>query len=364
MRFWFGALRCLTLTSLAVSIPILVNAAEAKKDCFGFDAMGDDPLAARLYEVLPGEKVEFQCPERSVFCKKGAFLLAGDQVIVSRVDGDRACAEYHSPAKSPDDDETAGWLPLNRLAAKSLAPDWVGRWGDSETTITAKPRNGRIRIDAKADLQFGNGSEGGQFAALIDGAQPHAQFGYEADDEKKSEKLLPYQDKSVPGLCQVKMSQLGRYLVVRDNRMCGGINVSFSRVYRRVDEKAPANQTQAKASKPSASGTRPDPNGIRPSYGTCADQSDGVTVAMRNCADAEYKYQDDRLNAAYQKLRAKLGKAAAVQLRDEQRAWIGQRDKECEVDKTGGTAELIISDDCAVQATAKRASELETRLSR
>ncbi len=362
MRFWSGVLSRLTLISVVVSIPVLVNAAELKKDCFGFDAIDDDPLAARLFEVLPGDKIEFQCPERSVFCKKGAFLLAGDQVVVSRVDGDKACAEYHNPAKSPDDDETAGWLPLNRLAAKSLAPDWVGRWGDSETTITAKAQNGRIRIDAKADLQFGNGSQGGQFAALIDGEQPHARFGYEADDEGKNEKLLPYQDKSVPGLCQVKLNQLGRYLVVGDNRMCGGINVSFSRVYRRVDEKATATQTQA--SKPSASGTQPDRNGIRPSYQTCADQSDGITVAMRDCADAEYKYQDDRLNAVYQKLRAKLGKAAAVQLRDEQRAWIGQRDKECEVDKTGGTAQLIISDDCAVQATAKRASELETRLSR
>lgn len=362
MSSWLGTFSRLTLAALAVSIPVVVNAAEQKKDCFGFDAVDDDPLAARLYEVQPGDKVEFQCPERSVVCKKGAFLLPGDQVIVSRVDGNKACAEYHSPAKRPDNDETAGWLPLDRLAEKSPAPDWVGRWGDSETRITAKQQKDKVRIDAEANLQFGNGEQGGQFAALIDGAQAQAKFGYESDGEGKDEKLLPYQDKSSPGVCQVKLSQLGRYLVVGDNHMCGGINVSFSRVYRRADEKASAGEAEAQASKPAESGKQPD--GIRPSYKSCLDKSGGVTIAMRNCAASEYKYQDGRLNDVYRALRSRLDKAAAAQLRDEQRGWIGERDKQCEVDKNSGTAALIVSDDCSVETTAKRAAELESRLSR
>lgn len=362
MRFRPGVFSRFTLAALVLSIPVLVNAAEQKKDCFGFDGVYDDPLAANLYEVQPGDKVEFQCPERSLLCKKGAFLLPGDQVVVSRVDGDKACAEYLSPAKSSDY-ETAGWLPMDRLASKTPVPDWAGRWGDSETVIMAKPVKDRVRIDAKADLQFGNGDQGGQFAALISGAESKVQFGYTPGYDGKSEKLLPYQDTSDPGVCQVKMNQLGRYLVVGDNHMCGGINVSFSRVYRRFDEKAPAHQDQATAARPSEGG-KPDGSGIRPSYKACLDKSGGVTVAMRNCADAEYKYQDDRLNRVYRTLHANLNKAAAVQLRNEQRLWIGQRDGECKVDQNGGTAELIVSDDCAVQAAAKRAMELESRLSR
>ncbi|WP_188112678.1 lysozyme inhibitor LprI family protein [Rhizobium tropici] len=364
MNFWLKAFSRLALAASAVSISVLANAAQQKKDCFGFDAIDDDPLAARLYEVQPGDKVEFQCPERSVFCKKGAFLLPGDQVVVSRVDGDKACAEYHSPAKRADDDETAGWLPLNRLVQKSLSPHWVGRWGDGDTTITAKPQSDKIRIDAKADLQFGNGREGGQFAALIDGTQPQAQFGYEPGDAGKSEKLLPYKDQSVPGLCRVKMSQLGRYLVVGDNRMCGGINVSFSRIYRRVDEKASSDLEQARTSKQSASGDATNDYGIRPSYLACAGKAGGITVLMRDCVNAEYKYQDERLNSVYRTLLATLGKGAATHLRDEQRAWIGQRDNQCEADKAGGTAELINAVDCAALATAERAWQLESRLSR
>ncbi len=360
MNVWRGALCRVSLSVLALSIPTLVLAAEQKIDCFGFEAVDDDPFAVQLYEIKPGDKVEVQCPGKSVFCNKGAFLLPGDQVVVSRVDGDRACAEYLNPAKRPENDETAGWLPLARLAPVSPAPNWVGRWGDSETTIIAKQKGDKIRIDAEANLQFGNGEEGGQFAALVDGKQSQVKFGYQSGDDGKPEKLLPYQDKTIPGLCQVKMAQLGRYLVVGDNHMCGGINVSFSRVYRRVDETATADKTGASKS----SAVQKQINALRPSYKACLDRSEGVTVAMRDCAGTEHTYQDDRLNRAYRALRAKLDQVSATQLRDEQRSWIAERDKQCAVDSDGGTAALVVADDCSVQTTAKRAAELESRLPR
>jgi len=359
MNVWRGALCRLSLSVLALSIPTLVWANEQKTDCFGFDAVDDDPLAVQLYVIKPGDKVEVQCPEKSLICKKGAFLVPGDQVAVSRVDGDRACAEYLNPAKRPENDETAGWLPLAQLSPISPAPNWVGRWGDSETTIIAKQQGDKIRIDAKANLQFGNGEEEGRFAALIDGRQSQVKFGYQTGDDGEPEKLLPYQDKKIPGLCQVKMAQLGRYLVVGDNHMCGGINVSFSRIYRRGDEKPPADR--AEASKSSAAQKQVDL--LRSSYKACLDKSEGVTVAMRDCAGTEHKFQDDRLNHAYRLLRTNLNQAGATQLRDEQRGWIAERDRQCAVDKDGGTAALIISDDCLVQVTAKRAAELESRLS-
>ena len=33
--------------------------------------------------------------------------------------------------------------------------------------------------------------------------------------------------------CQVKMQRVGKYLLVSDNKMCGGVNVSFDGVYTR-----------------------------------------------------------------------------------------------------------------------------------
>lgn len=360
MNVWRGAFCRLSLSLLALSTPTLVWAAAQKTDCYGFDMVHDDPLAVQLYEIKPGDKVEVQCPAKSVFCNKGAFLLPGDQVVVSRVEGDSACAEYLNPAKRPYSDETAGWLPLARLNQISPAPNWIGRWGDSDTTITAKQHGDKTRLDATANMQFGNGEEGGQFAALIDGRQSQVKFGYQAGDDGKPEKLLPYQEKETPGLCQVKINQLGRYLVVGDNHMCGGINVSFSRVYRRVDEKA----VPDKAGTSKSPTTQKQVDVARASYKTCLDKSGGVTAAMRDCAGTEYKYQDDRLNRAYRALRAKLDQASATQLRDEQRGWIAERDTRCAADSGGGTAALIVTDDCSVQTTAKRAAELESRLPR
>ncbi|NLS01306.1 DUF1311 domain-containing protein [Rhizobium sp. P38BS-XIX] len=358
MNAWRSTFSRLLLPAVLLSFPTLAAAAE-RTDCFGFNALDDNPLAAQLYEVKPGDKVEFQCPEKSVVCKKGSFLLPGDQVAVSRASGDRACATYLNPAKRTDD-ETSGWLPLSRLSQLSPAPDWVGHWGDSEMSIVAKPQGGKIRIDAKANLQFGNGEQGGQFAGLIDGQNSQAAFGYQEGEDGKPEKLLPYQDKEVAGLCQVRMSQLGRYLVVGDNHMCGGINVSFSRIYRRADEKAPAD----KAATSKASTAQKQASITRPSYKACLDKSEGVTVTMRNCAGDELKYQDDRLNRAYKLLRSKLDQSGATQIRDEQRKWIADRDTECAVDTNSGTAALIVADDCLVQTTSKRATELESRIPR
>ncbi|TIX90985.1 DUF1311 domain-containing protein [Rhizobium sp. P44RR-XXIV] len=142
--------------------------------------------------------------------------------------------------------------------------------------------------------------------------------------------------------------------------MCGGINVSFSSVYRRVDETATADKTGASKS----SAVQKQINALRPSYKACLDRSEGVTVAMRDCAGTEHTYQDDRLNRAYRALRAKLDQVSATQLRDEQRSWIAERDKQCAVDSDGGTAALVVADDCSVQTTAKRAAELESRLPR
>ncbi|MDK4743656.1 lysozyme inhibitor LprI family protein [Rhizobium sp. CNPSo 3464] len=109
-------------------------------------------------------------------------------------------------------------------------------------------------------------------------------------------------------------------------------------------------------------GVQKQVDAVRPSYKSCFKQSEGVTVAMRDCAATELEYQDNRLNRAYRTLRAKLEQTSATQLRDEERAWIAERDRQCAVDKDGGTAALVVADDCLVQTTSKRAAELESRL--
>jgi hypothetical protein len=43
---------------------------------------------------------------------------------------------------------------------------------------------------------------------------------------------LPY-DKADAYDCRVQMRRMGSYLLVKDNNMCGGHNVTFTGIYRR-----------------------------------------------------------------------------------------------------------------------------------
>lgn len=101
---------------------------------------------------------------------------------------------------------------------------------------------------------------------------------------------------------------------------------------------------------------------LRPSYETCVQATHGVTLALNDCIGAEHAFQDKRLNAAYQQLRRSLSKSERVRLRDEERAWIAQRDKTCAPEADGGTASLLDANQCQLDETAARAAQLEARL--
>ncbi|MEW5834292.1 MAG: lysozyme inhibitor LprI family protein [Pseudomonadota bacterium] len=101
---------------------------------------------------------------------------------------------------------------------------------------------------------------------------------------------------------------------------------------------------------------------LRPSFQACVEASKGVTLALNNCIGAEHAFQDKRLNAAYQQLRKSLPKSERVRLRDEERAWITQRDKECAPQADSGTAGVLDANQCQLDETAARAAVLEVRM--
>ncbi|WP_369928526.1 lysozyme inhibitor LprI family protein [Xanthomonas sp. NCPPB 2632] len=100
---------------------------------------------------------------------------------------------------------------------------------------------------------------------------------------------------------------------------------------------------------------------LRPAYYTCVKASRGVTLALNDCIGNEHDFQDKRLNTAYQNLRKSLSDVKRTALRDEERAWIGRRDKTCAPDASGGTASLLDSNQCQLDQTAARAAALEAR---
>ena len=94
-----------------------------------------------------------------------------------------------------------------------------------------------------------------------------------------------------------------------------------------------------------------------PTFNRCVETGDaarGVTPAMAACVQAELKEQDDRLNAAYRSAMAKRGPAEQARLRVEERAWIKQRDAECDAQATGGTIDRVEIPMCLLNETIRR----------
>ncbi|MFG0466110.1 lysozyme inhibitor LprI family protein [Pseudomonas putida] len=96
-------------------------------------------------------------------------------------------------------------------------------------------------------------------------------------------------------------------------------------------------------------------------YDRCIDTSGGVTAEMLDCNAAELKRHDARLNAQYKAALAAHGETQQALLREAQRQWIQYRDANCGfyAQLTGGTMDRLNSSSCVLEATARRADELE-----
>ena len=98
-----------------------------------------------------------------------------------------------------------------------------------------------------------------------------------------------------------------------------------------------------------------------PSYHECLENSDGITVEIKNCLGEEWEKQDNRLNAAYKALMAGESESQREALRKAQRAWLKFRDTYSDYlyDPNGGTIAGIISGTWFLNATTDQALRLE-----
>jgi uncharacterized protein YecT (DUF1311 family) len=96
-------------------------------------------------------------------------------------------------------------------------------------------------------------------------------------------------------------------------------------------------------------------------YSSCIDKANGVNLALIDCALAETKRQDARLNENYKRLMSKLTEERKSALLEAQRAWIKFRDANCAFwdDPAGGQSAAVTAKECILTMTADRASELE-----
>ncbi len=160
---------------------------------------------------------EEDCPDGEN-CRQKAYLIAGDEVIVSKTYGDFSCV-WFQPAKG---NETVGWIQTARLTEKApVKPgniDWIGEWTFYDNSIKFIPTrtNGKYLIKGNA---FWKGVGDNIHIGELDFSGTPEKHKLEAGDGEDQ-----YD-------CRVKMQRVGKYLIVSDNKMCGGVNVTFDGVY-------------------------------------------------------------------------------------------------------------------------------------
>lgn len=157
------------------------------------------------------------CPEPGPKCVDRHYLVAGDEVIVSKTLGEWVCAWYQ-PRKGS---ETVGWLYAPQLSFVETDPSpalesWLGAWKFYENAlrITRGKEPGTLAVEGDA-LWRGHG-DNVHVGSVGAQARPDGDALTLEEDE-----------------CRVSLRLVGRLLVADDNMRCGGFNVSFSGVYRK-----------------------------------------------------------------------------------------------------------------------------------
>lgn len=156
-------------------------------------------------------------------CISKSYVIPEDEVLISRIyNTDWGCAWYQPKKGAP----TVGWIPTNRLdflpGSLNLAPqDWLGKWGYFDSSITiAKGGAGELAVTGNA---FWHGLGDNVHVGELDyKAKPAGNILLLGEAEKDEY------------ACKVTLRLVGRYLIASDNMNCGGVNVSFSGVYRKT----------------------------------------------------------------------------------------------------------------------------------
>lgn len=179
------------------------------------------------------------CPSAAPACRRAAFVVPGDTVLVDGIEGAYACATFVSPRGA----ETSGWLPASALefrpaAASTAVADWTGEWRRIEATIKLKPAGDSVEADGEASwgsLDPQRVARGGVNTGEFGGSsRPRGNMlafgeGYSGDrapEDKGNE-------------CHVRLRLFGPYILAEDNMRCGGMNVSFRGIFARAGKPAP-----------------------------------------------------------------------------------------------------------------------------
>jgi len=152
-----------------------------------------------------------------------SFVVRGDKVLVSVDQAGSSCAWHFERFH-----EEVGWLPTERLKlepVKMPAPQaWIGTWAPIQggATIQIRRRNGVFE-------SWGSTRWYGARVAMY-GGEHVVHVGSFNGQGVIDKDAMTLSDNA----CIVKMQLVASDLVVTDNAACGGVNVSFGGVYKKL----------------------------------------------------------------------------------------------------------------------------------
>ncbi len=157
----------------------------------------------------------FSCPDAGAACRRKAYLIARNAVLITKAGNGWACAWYAGP-KAP----TVGWLrasDLTKPAPNDKPLDWLGDWSFADSSIT-------ITREAQGGLHVG-----GDTVNTHRASQPSG--GFEGDLRVDGATGV-FTDATVPA-CTLTFRRVDRYLIASDGGGCTGVGATFMGVYTR-----------------------------------------------------------------------------------------------------------------------------------
>jgi hypothetical protein len=165
------------------------------------------------------------CPSAAPQCQDKAFLVAGDLVALGAKRGEFVCVDYDNGKG-----DRGGWLPSSAIEPAPLDNDpamWLGAWKRVEADIAIEPAKDGLK--ASGEATYGSLDP----ERVKRGAVNLGSFSGPLVLKNGQGKIVD--DDSVSG-CNIKLARSGDFLFVRDNNVCGGMNVSFSGLYRKATQ--------------------------------------------------------------------------------------------------------------------------------
>ncbi|KMO44391.1 hypothetical protein VQ03_03810 [Methylobacterium tarhaniae] len=217
----------------------------AEGDCTDYGALGAG-TGPRLGTIKDGEaRVPFVmgasgrkgCPGPDPACREKAFLVPGNLVILGGAQPGFVCATYVGKTGAV----RSGWLPDGAVAPAPASPapaakDWTGTWTAPEQTLVIRPGRAAGTLDVKGDATYGaldpdRVRRGAVNIGQVEGeaAPKGADLAFTMGDKG----TLPYAAGD-PSDCRLRLTLLPPFLLAEDNSACGGMNVSFTNLYRRT----------------------------------------------------------------------------------------------------------------------------------